>query len=53
MSEDKTEEIAEDVKSDNLTETDGPGVNNHSIKLNELLVNLSELFIHFKNSLIN
>ena len=28
MSEDKTEEIAEDVKSDNLTETDEPVVNN-------------------------
>ena len=38
MSEDKTEEIAEDVKSDNLTETDEPEVNNHpSIKLSGLM----------------
>ena len=38
MSEDKIEEIAEDVKSDNLTETDEPEVNNHpSIKLSGLM----------------
>ena len=38
MSEDKTEEIAEDIKSDNLTETAEPVDNNHSsIKLSGLM----------------
>ena len=38
MSEDKTEEIAEDIKSDNLTETAEPEDNNHSsIKLSGLM----------------
>ena len=38
MSEDKTEEIAEDIKSDNLTESAEPEDNNHSsIKLSGLM----------------
>ena len=38
MSEDKTEEIAEDIKSDNLSETAEPEDNNHSsIKLSGLM----------------
>ena len=37
MSEDKTENIVEDISSDNLTETEQTGDNNSSIKLSGLM----------------